>query len=81
MSKNETIGALTVERDKAREELEQVRKELTKANEQIRRYEKCERLESELDSLEAEIQKNAIPVISRGYIFEPGQITFSNRLL
>src|SRR5690606_25641944 len=60
MSKNEIIGALTVERDKAVEARDKALKERDEAREQVRRIEKRDRLSKELADLDKEIAKHAV---------------------
>lgn len=61
MSKNETIGRLTTERDAARKEAKELQAKLDSAKAQIARYKKRERLEADLDAIEEEIEKHDVP--------------------
>lgn len=62
MSKNEIIGALTVERDKANEARDKAIKERDEAREQVRRIEKRDHMKKELADLDREITKHSPPV-------------------
>ena len=90
MSKNEIIGALTVERDKANEardkaikerdeaikERDEAIKERDEAREQVSRIEKRDRLKKELADLDKEITKHA-PTKTLGMSFEAPLLHFT----